>query len=137
MFSEWLEIGSMKQYFKKISSALHPGHECPCYVRKILCFHEWLLEAVFWQPMQDFGCAHINYRRLHEICRVTAQVAVFFSKSVPIPDMKRERDIIAPPPPVLSPQSNTHRYLPPCPLCNNGRLNLDKVDLHQGLSLAR
>ena len=48
MFSEWLEIGSMKQYLKKISSALHRGHECPCYVRKILCFHEWLLEALFF-----------------------------------------------------------------------------------------
>ena len=47
MFSEWLEIGSMKQFKKKISSALHPGCECPCYVRKILSFQEWLLEALF------------------------------------------------------------------------------------------
>ena len=46
MFSEWLEIGSMKQ-LKKISSALHPGRECPCYVKKILGFEEWLLEALF------------------------------------------------------------------------------------------
>ena len=54
--------------------------------------------TVFWQPTQDFGWGNINYRRLHEIlnqvgwrwseiCRVTAQVAVFFFKSVPIPDV--------------------------------------------------
>ena len=47
---------------------MHSGRECPCYVRKVLAFYDWLLEALFfWQPMQDFGWAHINYRRLHEI----------------------------------------------------------------------
>ena len=73
---------------------MHSGRECPCYVRKILgfydgCWKHWF----FWQPMQDFGCAHINYRRLHEIltqvgwrwsdiCRFTAQVAVFFFQNL-------------------------------------------------------
>ena len=56
MFSEWLEIGSSSSagnllyeaIFLKKSSALHPGRECACYVRKILGFHEWLLEALFF-----------------------------------------------------------------------------------------
>ena len=33
--------------FLKIFAALHPGRECPCYIRKILGFHEWLLEALY------------------------------------------------------------------------------------------
>ena len=48
MFSKWLEIGSMKQFFKKISSAMHSGRECQYYVREILGFYDWLLEALFF-----------------------------------------------------------------------------------------
>ena len=79
--------------FLKISSAMHSGRECPCYVRKILGFYDWLLEAVFWQPMQDFGRAHINYRRLHEILTcgggvksaVSPHKLLFFFKICPHP----------------------------------------------------
>ena len=69
MVSEWLETGSMKQLKKKnlFSPAVHPGRECPCYVRKILGFHEWLLEALFFGSQCRTLDVHINYRRLHEI----------------------------------------------------------------------
>ena len=60
MFSEWLEIGSMRQFLKKISSALHPGRECPCNVRKILGFQEWLLEALFLGSQCRTSDVHIS-----------------------------------------------------------------------------
>ena len=47
MFSKWLEIG-FEAIFLKISSAMHSGRECLCYVRKILGFYDWLLEALFF-----------------------------------------------------------------------------------------
>ena len=47
MFSEWLEIGSMKQLKKKSLQPCIQGVNARATLEKILGFQEWLLEAVF------------------------------------------------------------------------------------------
>ena len=88
--------------FLKISSALHvhPGRECPCNIRKILGFHEWLLKALFLAANAGLWIGTYQLQEIAwnlELSKVEVEWNLpwqsdchrtsffFFSKSVPIP----------------------------------------------------
>ena len=97
--------------FLKISSAMHSGRKCLCYVRKIPGFYDWLLEHCFLAANAGLWMGTYQLQEIAwnlDLSRVEVEWNLpchrtscwfFFSKSVPFPE--------SPPPP---PPTHTHTH---------------------------